>query len=113
MKILKKEIEKLIKRSSYTKKKQFEDTNLNDFLNYWIFFEEYEPLIKELTNEPIEVILYSKYYWCSKYKNLYTKLYGKDVGLEQQQYKLVEELDQRLDEDIDWECLQLIENGDL
>ncbi len=73
----------------------------------------YPPGIQELTNESLEVILYSKYYWCSKYKDRYTALYGQDVGIEQQQYKIIEEIEQRITDDINWNFIQLLEENNL
>lgn len=113
MKILKENMEELIVKTKYIMKNQYKDVNLNILLNYWIFFEEKEAMIQELTNESLEVILYNKYYWCSRYKDRYTELYGQDVGVEQQQYKIIEELEQRIDDDIDWSFIQLLEEDNV
>ena len=56
------------------------------------------------------MILYSKYYWCTQYKNRFNELYGKDVGIDQQQYKIIEEMTQRIN-DVDWSFIQMIEEG--
>lgn len=109
MKILKENIEELLVKTKYIYRKQYKDIELNRLLNYWCFFEEKEMVIQELTNESLEVILYSKYYWCSRFKEKYIKLYGIDVGLDQQQYKIIEELDQRLNNGIDWTIIQMLE----
>lgn len=109
MKILKENIEELLVKTRYIYRKQYNDIELNRLLNYWCFFEEKEMMIQELTNESLEVILYSKYYWCSRFKEKYIKLYGIDVGMDQQQYKIIEELDQRLNNGIDWKIIQVLE----
>ena len=44
------------------------------------------------------------------YKNRYNELYGKDVGIDQQQYKIIEEMTQRIN-DVDWSFIQMIEEG--
>lgn len=109
MKILKENIEELLVKTRYIYRKQYKDIELNRLLNYWCFFEEKEMVIQELTNESLEVILYSKYYWCSRFKEKYIKLYGIDAGMDQQQYKIIEELDQRLNNGIDWKIIQVLE----
>ena len=84
MKILKENMEELLAKTKYIIKNQYKDVDLNIFLNYWMFFEEKEAMIQELTNASLEVILYSKYYWCSRYKERYMEVYGIDAGIEQQ-----------------------------
>lgn len=113
MKILKENIDELLVKTKHIVQKQYNDIKLNIFLNYWIFFDEKETMIQELTNEPLEVILYSKYYWCSRYKDRYTELYGHDAGIEQQQYKIIEELEQKVAYDIDWNFIQFLEENNL
>ena len=113
MKILKENIDELLMKTKYITKNQYKDIKLNTFLNYWIFFDKKETRIQELTNESLEVILYSKYYWCSKYKDRYTALYGQDVGIEQQQYEIIEEIEQRITDDINWNFIQLLEENNL
>ena len=113
MKLLKENMEELLTKSQYTKRKEYEDKELNEYLNYWIFFEKNEEVIQSLTNELIDVILYSKYYWSSRYKERYIELYGSDVSVEQQQYKIIEELDQRISGEVDWNLIQLIEEGNI
>lgn len=113
MKVLKENMEELLMKSNYIKRKEYEDEELNDYFNYWIFFEKNEGVVQSLTNELIDVILYSKYYWSSRYKDRYIELYGSDVSIEQQQYKIIEELDQRISGDVDWNLIQLIEKGNI
>lgn len=107
--ILKENIDKLFIKYQYKSRMQYDNTELNRLFNYWCFFEEKEAVIQET----LEIILYSKYYWCSRYKDKYIELYGIDVGLEQQQYKIMEELEQRLDADIDWKFLELLEEDNV
>lgn len=113
MKVLKENMEELITKAKYLKRKEYEDKDLNNFLNYWIFLEEKEEIIQSLTNESIEAILYSKYYWSSRYKERYMELFGSDESVEQQQYKILEELDQRINGDVDWNIIKLIEEDNV
>ena len=62
-----------------------------------------------LTGKPLEVVLYSKYYWLMRYVKKYNEVNGYDAGMEQQQFKLIEELEQRLG-DVDWDLLQRIDD---
>lgn len=113
MKILKENMEELLTKANYLKKNEYDDKALNDYLNYWMFFQEKEEIIQNLTGRLPDTILYSKYYWSSRYKEQYTKLYGYDASIEQQQYKILEELEQRINGDVDWDIIKLIEEKNI
>ena len=55
--------------------------------------------------------IYSKYYWYNKYKKRYFEIYGYDTGIEQEELRLLEEMENELDEDIDWTLIQRIEES--
>lgn len=108
--ILSKEtMESLIQKTHFPLKNKYRDASLNKLLNYWLFLDEQGTSIQKLTGESIENVLYSKYYWSARYKDLYLKLYGEDAGLEQYQHKILEELDYTLNGGIDWELIQTLE----
>ncbi len=113
MNLLKENIEDLMIKANFMLKENYKETKLNKLLTYWMFFEENEQIIQEITNEPLEVILYSKFYWCVQFKKLYEKLYNRDVGIEQQQFQIIEELDTRLCGNVDWNLLQKIEKENI
>ena len=108
MEIIKNKVEDMMVKVGYSYREEYSDALLNSLLNYWCFFDEKEREIQELSGVSSEVILYSKYYWCTQYKNRFNELYGKDVGIEQQQYKIIEEMMQRMD-GVDWGFVQMIE----
>lgn len=108
MKILKNNINDLIAKAKYTFEKVYDDQEINTLFNVWHFFDTREIEIQNLTGETIETVLYSKYYWCTKYKNMYNRMFGGDVGLDQQQYRIIEEINRRVDA-VDWELIQMIE----
>ena len=110
MEIIKNKVEEIIVKAGYAYKEEYSDKQLNTLLNYWYFFDEKEKEIQELLGVSLEMILYSKYYWCTQYKNRFNELYGKDVGIDQQQYKIIEEMTQRIN-DVDWSFIQMIEEG--
>lgn len=105
--------EELLIKAKYIKRREYEDEVLNDFMNYWMFFDEKEEIIQGLTEESLEVILYIKYYWSSRYIERYSELYGTDAGAEQQRYKIIEDLDQRTNGDVDWNLIKMIEEGNV
>lgn len=113
MKVIKENIEALFLKTNYEEKQVSKNIELNKLFNYWNFFDEKEVEIRKITKETLEVILYSKYYWCSRFKEQYIKICGEDVGLEQQQYKILEELEQRLDGNINWQLIQRIEENEV
>ena len=110
MNIIKENIEELFTETQYIKRKEYDDKIINELFNRWIFFEEYEKDIQRITNELVDVILYSKYYWSSRFIERYEDLYGLDVSIEQQRYKIIEELERRISGDIDWEFIESLEN---
>ena len=110
MEIIKNKVEDIMVEVGYLNKEEYSDTLLNSLLNYWCCFDEKEREIQELLGVSSEIILYSKYYWCTQYKNRFNELYGKDAGIDQQQYKLIEEMMQRIN-DVDWCFVQMIEEG--
>lgn len=110
MDIIKDKIDEIMVRIGYTCQEKHSDKQLNSLLEYWFFFDEKEVEIQGFLGVSLETILYSKYYWCTKYKKRFNELYGKDVGIEQQQYKIIEEMTQRIKE-VDWNLIQMIEEN--
>lgn len=110
MKIIKSKVEEIMVKVGYSYKEEYSDEQLNILLNDWYFFDEKEMEIQELLGVSLEMILYSKYYWCTQYKTRFNELYGKDVAIDQQQYKIIEEMTQRIN-DVDWSFIQMIEEG--
>lgn len=110
MEIIKSKVEEIMVKVGYSYKEEYSDKQLNILLNGWYLFDEKEKEIQEILEVSLETILYSKYYWCTQYKNRFNELYGKDVGIDQQQYKIIEEMMQRIN-DVDWSFIQMIEEG--
>ena len=108
MKILKNNIDKLVVKARYPFKKVHGDQQIDSLLNIWHFFDEREPEIRELTGESLETVLYSKYYWCTRYKSKFNQMFGRDAGLDQQQYRIIEEINRRVDS-VDWKLIQTLE----
>ena len=46
-------------------------------------------------------LFYNAYYWFRVYSHTYMKIHGRDAGLEQQAFRLLEQAD-RSDENVDW-----------
>lgn len=108
-------IDMMEEKEQYIYKTEQKDFNLNCILNHYMFLENNEKTIMESADVSLEVLLYCKYYWFTRYIELYTEKYGEDVGMAEQQYKLLEELDQRLSDSIDWDIIKMLEehNGSL
>lgn len=107
--LLKESMENLLQEISYPLKNKYEDTELNNLLNYWLVLDENSDVIQKLTGEGLETILYSKYYWSSRYIDRYTKLYSMDTGLEQMRHKILDEMDSNFE--INWDMIQKIEKN--
>lgn len=110
MKIVKESVEELWESIGYTYKEQYSDAFLNKLLTYWSFFEEKEDEIQKIAGLSLDTILYSKYYWCTRFAKEFVRLYGYDAGVRQQQYQIVEEIAQRMNT-VNWKLLELIEEA--
>lgn len=82
-----------------------DDTRLNEFLAYYSFFK----------NNAGSVLLdkqstyYSMYFWYVQFKERYFEVHGHNEGIEQEGFKLLEEIDNQLEEGIDWGLIEKIE----
>lgn len=65
-----------------------------------------------MSKEDKSKIMYSKYYWYTKYKQRYFEVIGYDAGIEQEGFKLLEEIDNELEDGADWGIIQEIEEGE-
>lgn len=110
MDIIKNDVKDIITKVGYKYIAEYSDEQLNMLFNYWYLFDEKEKEIQGLLGVSLDLILYSKYYWCTRFRDKYNELYGKDVGIDQQQYKIVEDMTQRIN-DVDWSFVQRIEEG--
>lgn len=112
MEIITDKIENIIAKSEYEYKEEYSDDILNMFFNYWSFFNENEKEIQDVLKESLDTIMYSKYYWCNKFKIRYNELYGNDEGISQNQFKIIEEITQRCN-DVNWVLIKAIEEGNI
>ena len=71
----------------------YEDNELNEAINYALLLENNEQKILTIKKYALSDILYARYYWFTKFLVQYEKLYGKDAGMEQQQFKIIEAMD--------------------
>lgn len=81
-----------------------DDTRLNELLAYYSFFKcsaESSSLDKQTT--------FSMYFWFVQLKERYFEVFGHDEGLEQEGFKLLEEIDNQLEEGLDWGLIKKIE----
>jgi len=54
--------------------------------------------------------MYSYYYWFVAFKGEYIKKYGKNEGLEQQAFKVLEAIDVELANGVDWSIIEQIDS---
>ena len=71
----------------------YEDNELNTAINYALALEDDEQKILTIEKYTLSDILYGRYYWFTKFLVRYEALYGKDAGMEQQQFKIIEAID--------------------
>lgn len=71
----------------------YADDALNEAMGYALFLENYEQRIRSMGKYSLEDILYERYYWFTKFLVRYEALYGKDAGMEQQQFQIIEAME--------------------
>ncbi|MNN49366.1 hypothetical protein D3C76_706880 [compost metagenome] len=83
-----------------------EDAHLNELLSRYSFFK------KNANSIPLDKpsIYYSIYFWFVQFKERYFELHGHDEGIEQEGFKLLEEIDIELEDGVDWAVIEKIEN---
>ena len=88
-----------------------DDEDLSSVLRYYLFLQQFPQDI--ITHFPVthEEILYSQYYWFVHFKNQYFLKVGYDGGIDQQAHRLLENLCNGLDGEVDWEFIEEIEKS--
>lgn len=81
------------------------DLEMNRILSHYLFLKDN---IHEITFDK-ESIYYSIYFWYQKFKARYFELFGPDVGIEQESYKILEEMNNELKDGVDWRIIENIE----
>lgn len=71
----------------------YQNRELNEVLNNALLLEEYEQPIIALGRYSIKDILYGRFYWYTKFLRKYETIYGRNVGMEQAQFKIIEAMD--------------------
>ena len=71
----------------------YEEDEMNKAINYALLLEDNEQKILTLKKYTLSDILYGRYYWFIEFLVQYEKLYGKDAGMEQQQFMIIVAMD--------------------
>ncbi|MCX2824523.1 hypothetical protein COM13_22475 [Bacillus pseudomycoides] len=95
-------IQDLLKGFSYYEQftEQFDNINFN---------KESNTAMNLIAKEDKHKIMYSTYYWYTKYKKRYFEVHGYEAGIEQEGTRLLEELENELEDGVDWRVIQEIE----
>ncbi|WNS43703.1 hypothetical protein [Paenibacillus sp. MMS20-IR301] len=109
MKILKEnEMKQLISDEKLSEfyNENIDDNRLNELFSRYSFLKTNVNLI------PLDKqsIYYSIYFWFVQFKKQYFTLIGQDEGMEQEGFKLLEEIDANLKEGIDWAIIKELED---
>ena len=89
-----------------------EDVELNKLMTYIEFLKnEKNEIIKIEKDINPEDVVYSHYYWFWMFKEVYYEKCGRDEGIEQQTFKLLENMSMELQSDMNWEIIEQIEKG--
>ncbi len=74
---------------------------------HFMLFDQWPYLLGESQPAAEEVRFYNMYYWYCKFANLYCGLHGRDVGLEQRGFQLLESTE-TVSGNIDWAIVEEI-----
>jgi hypothetical protein len=85
-----------------------EEERLAKLLDNFLFLQQYAKAIISNSSFTYEEVLYSQYYWFIQFKDQYSAKEGYDGGMEQQAFKLLENLCNELDGNVDWELIESI-----
>ena len=110
MNLLISNLKALMSETGYSIKNRYSNPDLNHLFSCFDFIETHEVEISRISKMDSESLSYSKYYWYTKFKNKYEEIHGFDAGIEQQQFKLLEELQQKFD-NIHWDLIEKIDNN--
>ena len=91
----------------------YDDEQVNAYFNYFTMILKNEDYFINNNSLNLDDVLYEEYFWYTKFKNEFTRKYNNDEGINQQQYKLLEDLDKRLSTGIDWNMIKDIEKAAL
>jgi len=72
---------------------KYQNHELNEAWNNALLLEEGEASILALGRYSIQDVLYGRYYWYTKFLCRYENIYGKNGGMEQAQFKIIEAMD--------------------
>jgi hypothetical protein len=84
-----------------------EEGEVGDALAWALLFEHWPELVPDASVDP-EAAFYNRYFWFKRFAALKQKRDGPDAGLEQQVFKMLDELEQ-LDFDPDWALLEQLD----
>ena len=112
MKIINKNMEKYYRGYLRESEAMFEDKILNESFQFYTLLDESEERItRNIFEGKLEDALYNKYYWFMKFKLRYIKILEENVGLEEQQFFLIEQMAEKLETKINWDILKNIEEN--
>jgi len=112
MEIIRNNIDELIDKIGYEYRNEFSNEKVNAFFNYWLFFDQKELEIVKLLGIPLDVAVYSKWYWSERYRASYEELYDEEIpgDIEDYIFKFtIENIEHKL-EDPDWYGMEEIYN---
>lgn len=110
MKLIITEINELKNSIQFMPINEFKDSVTNEYYNNWVFLAENLIIILNNTDYTEQDVLYSKYYWCTRFLNRYHMIYGNDAGFDQQQFQIYEEIEMNLGS-VDWNIIQELEQS--
>lgn len=71
----------------------YQDPELNEASDAALFLEEHAQEIIASGSYSIKDVLYGRYYWYTKFLCRFMALYGRNGGMEQAQFKILEAMD--------------------
>ena len=86
-----------------------EDCDYGRSFRYFVLFSDCSDFIlKSFAEITRSSLFYNKFYWFARFSNAYMKKHGFDVGLEQQQFQMLENQEGIIDLEVIGDCLALM-----
>lgn len=101
-------ITEIINNNFYNRELVFSNNNWSDYLKIFLVLT-HKPEIIESKKFDAFSLLINRYFWLKKFYYHYSLTQGKDDGIEQQIFQLIEEISNH-DENFDWLIIQQIDS---
>lgn len=100
-------VNKIASNHSYAEELLCSTGEWSNYLKIYLLLTHELPVIEKTSFKPIDLLI-NRYYWLKKFYRSYSLIKGIDTGVEQQIFKILEEIGNQ--DNFDWLIIQNIDN---